>query len=99
MLSTNMNYSHRKVRVYKLPFGEIVVSVRLATLPYLEQCWFASDITAICSVRLRLYSIVMPVGVAVKVCAAQPATDTAAMNAKRSFIRQFPIFAISAKKN
>ena len=41
----NINYSHRNVRVYQLPLGEMVVSVRLATLPYWEQCWFASDTT------------------------------------------------------
>ncbi len=56
----------------------MVVSARLATLPYWEQCWFASDTTATKSVKLRLYLMDMPSGVAVKVCAVQPTTDTAA---------------------
>ncbi len=73
-----VNYSHRNVRVCQKPVGEMVVSVRLATFAYWEQCWFASDITSMNSVRARLCLSEIPLGVAVKVFGAQPKIDTAA---------------------
>ncbi|MCH8091987.1 MAG: hypothetical protein IIC57_06540 [Proteobacteria bacterium] len=38
--------------------------MRLATLPYCEQCWFASDTTVMWSVKFALYSIEIPLAVA-----------------------------------